>query len=373
MTHLKSEEEIFHGHPHNGMQILHFVKAKFAFINNDYPNTIRYAKLAIDLASSFTDDTTTLGAMNVLAQAYEEKGDVSSALKLYKRYTLKKEELEKERVKNRITNTEIDYILAAKEKEIDTLQRENQLQSELIKSTSLIRRKNKELIAKNEELSFFAKMIAVDFNEHLRVGSQFIPLLEQTIIDGKKEKTAEYLSYIKNAIHKVSGLISGLHKYAFIVEDEFEFKEIAIEEVFKIVQHDLISQIKSSEGTITFLNPMPTIMSSKAQLKTVFKEVLENALKFTNAAPKIEIDYQVQEEDHVFIIRDYGVGIPKGDIKKIFWAFYRSKRLAQKEGNGLGLAACKNIVEKCGGYLKATLPNGGGLAISILLPKEQTN
>jgi len=169
LTHMISEKDVFEGQVSNGLQILHYVKARYALSQKKYTEAIRWSIQAIEVAETFKDDTTSLQTQSILAEAYEKNGDLSAALGVYKKYTVKKEELERERAKNMIVNTEIDYILAAKEREISTLQRENQLQAELIKSTSLIRRKNKELVAKNEELSYFARMIALDFNRHLRV------------------------------------------------------------------------------------------------------------------------------------------------------------------------------------------------------------
>ncbi len=367
ITHMKSED-YFDGRPTNGLQIMHYVKSKYALSQKKYEDAIRWGEQAIDVAQDFGDDTTILQAQELLAQAYEESGDLAAALNIFKEYTKKKEVLEKERVKNMIVNTEIDFILAAKEKEIRSLQRENQLQSELINSTSLIRKKNKELLAKNEELSYFARMIAVDFNKHLRVIQQFVQILEQKLPVDKQEE--EYWGYVNRAVDKVSNLVDGLHKYALVMDDDSLAGAVGIGEVLEIVEYDLAALIQENQAQIQYASDWPTLQCGKTHLVKIFKELIYNALRFSSKGVVIQITSREEDDGHVFQVQDNGVGIPEGDEQKIFWAFYRSGRLPSIEGNGLGLAACKKIVENYNGVISATLPEDGGLCINIFWPKD---
>lgn len=369
LTHMISEKDIFGGTVSNGLQILHYVKARYALSQNKYEEAIAWATQAVEVADAFNDDTTCLQTQNILAEAYEKNGDLSAALDVYKRYAIKKEKLEKERAMNMIVNTEIDYILAAKEQEIHTLQRENQLQAELIKSTSLIRRKNKELVAKNEELSYFARMIALDFNRHLRVVGQFVDMLNKDDL-GDKTKTKEYLGYIHQAVKKVTYLVEGLHKYSIVMDEKVEKVPVGVSEILKVVAYDLDDLIKSRQVQLQYSDDMPVLNCGKTQLIAALKEIVRNSIQFSNSTPEIVIFSQEMDSEYVLSVKDNGVGIPEGDEKKVFWPFYRSGRLPDKEGNGLGLAACKKIVEKNGGRIKVASADNGGLVVSIIWPKD---
>ncbi len=369
MTHMISEKDIFGGTVSNGLQILHYVKARYALSQNKYEEAIRWAIQAVEVAHTFKDDTTSLQTQSILAEAYEKNGDLSAALDVHKKYAIKKEELEKERARNMIVNTEIDYILAAKEQEISTLQRENQLQAELIKSTSVIRSKNKELITKNEELSYFARMIALDFNRHLRVVGQFVDLLNQDKIEDKA-KTKEYLGYIHEAVKKVTKLVDSLHKYAIVMDEQVELKSVDVSDILKVIAYDLKDLIKDRQAKLQYSDDLPVLNCGKAQLTTVLKELIENAIQFSRETPQIAIYSEETEHEYVLSVRDVGVGVPEGEEKKIFWPFYRSGRLPDNEGNGLGLAACKKIIEKNGGRIKAATTDQGGLVVSIFWTKD---
>ena len=367
LTHMRSEKDIFGGMVSNGLQILHYVKAQYALSQNKYEEAIQWAVQAIEVAGTFNDDTTSLQTQSILAKAYEKNGDLSAALDIYKKYAHKKEELEKKRARNMIVNTEIDYILAAKEQEIHTLQRENQLQAELIKSTSLIRRKNKELVAKNEELSYFARMIALDFNRHLRVVGQFVDLLDHE--DESNGKTKEYLGYIHRAVNKVTGLVAGLHRYAIVMDEQVKAVTVDISDVLQVISYDLKEMLTSRQLKLRVEDNLPVVSCGKAQLITVLKELIINAIQFSREGSEIVVSSQEMEGEYVLSVKDSGIGIPEGDEKKIFWPFYRSGRLPDKEGNGLGLAACKKIIERNGGRVKAQTGAEGGLIISIFWSK----
>ncbi|HHB79610.1 MAG TPA: tetratricopeptide repeat protein, partial [Saprospiraceae bacterium] len=371
LTHMRSEENLFDRDSANGLQILHYTKAKYALSQKKYDEAIRWGNQAIEVAEAFNDDTTCLHTQSILAEAHEQSGHLEEALTIYKQHARKKEALEKERVDNMIMNTEIDYILVAKEKEIQTLQRENQLQAELIKSTSLIRKKNKELVAKNDELSYFSRMIAVDFNKHLRVIKQFVGLLNTSTALERGENATEYLSYIRQAVDKVSRLVDGLQKYAVVVDEPPLGRAIKVVDILDVVSYDLKDLLVSHQVRLEYEDDLPALACGKGQLVVVFKELIINALQFVgDRQPVIHISSHDLENEIVLHITDNGVGIPIGDERKIFWAFYRSGRLPDAEGNGLGLAACKKIIENNGGRIKATNAAPEGLTVSIFWPKE---
>lgn len=367
LTYIKSDDALLQGAPMNGIQMIHYAKSKHALATRHYQNAISWGKLAIQQAIYFGDDETIFHATNILAQAYEANEDLAAALNTYKEHVKRKELLQVERSKNLIINTEIDYMLAAKEKEIASLQRENQLQSELIQSMSVIKKKNKELVVKNEELSYFARMIAIDFNKHLRVIDQFGSLLSDIQVDDKKFN--EYLQYIQKAALDVSSLAHGLYKYATVIDDESPQQIIQVKEIFDIVEHDLSALIKETKTQVIYHNELPPIYCRKAQMIKVFKEIFVNSIQFAETKPVIEVMTDIREEGVLFRIKDNGVSIPEGDEQKIFWPFYRTNRLSEKEGNGLGLAACKKNVEGSGGNVAASIIENG-LILSVFWPNK---
>lgn len=98
--------------------------------------------------------------------------------------------------------------------------------------------------------------------------------------------------------------------------------------------------------------------------------IVDNAIKYTE---KGAVTIALSETD-VFAridIKDTGIGISEEESAKIFSRFYRSTRVAQKEGVGLGLYLAREILTNEGGYMKVTSKEGEGSTFSVFLPKNK--
>jgi two-component system sensor histidine kinase KdpD len=100
----------------------------------------------------------------------------------------------------------------------------------------------------------------------------------------------------------------------------------------------------------------------------VLVNLLDNALKHSPAASRIDIAARIEAKWLSIEIADRGPGIPEQDLKKIFEKFYRIPVPERTAGTGLGLSICKGIVEAHGGAIRAENRTGGGLRIIVKLP-----
>ena len=75
----------------------------------------------------------------------------------------------------------------------------------------------------------------------------------------------------------------------------------------------------------------------------------------------------------VIVVRDHGPGIPPDELTRIFKPFYRLFRSRENnsDGAGLGLAIAERIVRLHGGRIRATITDGGGLRVEIILPRNK--
>lgn len=116
-----------------------------------------------------------------------------------------------------------------------------------------------------------------------------------------------------------------------------------------------------------------TLMGNAEELRTAVANLLENAVKYTGADRKIEVELLTPDMDTVlFRVRDNGVGIPGKEVKRIFKRFYRAQSRAtdQVKGTGLGLFIVRSIALKHGGDAFAESPGEGqGSTFTIRLPR----
>lgn len=111
----------------------------------------------------------------------------------------------------------------------------------------------------------------------------------------------------------------------------------------------------------------------KAMIQTVLRNLISNAIKFTNAGGEIRLTYREDKEYHYVEVQDNGVGMPAGILKTLFTNSTISMAGTENEvGTGLGLSICKEFISKQDGDLKVKSEENKGSVFSIVLPKEET-
>jgi PAS domain S-box-containing protein len=107
------------------------------------------------------------------------------------------------------------------------------------------------------------------------------------------------------------------------------------------------------------------------RLYQVFLNLLDNAVKYSEAGSRVEVSIEEDEENTTVHVRDTGMGIPEEDLPQLFERFYRvdKDRSRATGGTGLGLAIAKEIVEMHGGEIEVESRVGEGSTFSVKLPK----
>jgi two-component system sensor histidine kinase KdpD len=104
-------------------------------------------------------------------------------------------------------------------------------------------------------------------------------------------------------------------------------------------------------------------------MERVFRNLLENAAKYTPAGTRVEISASVAGQRLQIVVADNGPGLPAGDPEQLFAKFQRGTSESTVGGVGLGLAICRAVVGAHQGTISAT-SSGGGARFIIDLPLE---
>ncbi len=115
----------------------------------------------------------------------------------------------------------------------------------------------------------------------------------------------------------------------------------------------------------------PLISADFVLIVHVLTNLLDNALKYSPRGSPLDVQAHTAGKDVQITVMDRGIGIPKGDLERVFDKFYRVQRPEQVTGTGLGLAICKGIVEAHGGRIWAEERAGGGTCIMITIPAAE--
>lgn len=111
-------------------------------------------------------------------------------------------------------------------------------------------------------------------------------------------------------------------------------------------------------------------LANEFHLVNVFVNILENAIKYSNKSPKINIFIENTSKFVIFKFTDEGIGLSKAAQKQVFEKFYREQKgnVHDVKGHGLGLAYVKEIIDNHGGTVLVESEKGKGSTFIINLP-----
>ena len=110
-----------------------------------------------------------------------------------------------------------------------------------------------------------------------------------------------------------------------------------------------------------------TIISIQSYLDIIWNNLISNAIKFTEKTGKISISLKNDSSRAVIKISDTGCGISKETGMRIFDKFYQGDTSHSQEGNGLGLALVKRIIDIIGGEISVESELGKGTTFTVIL------
>ncbi len=132
---------------------------------------------------------------------------------------------------------------------------------------------------------------------------------------------------------------------------------------------EILAEQKKISVSISKLEEI-TVLGDPVRLRQLMLNLVDNAIKYTPKGGRIILSLERNDGNASFSVEDSGVGIPPGELKKIFDRFYRvdKSRSRLPDGLGLGLSISKWVAEAHGGALHAESKLGSGSKFTVVLP-----
>lgn len=193
-------------------------------------------------------------------------------------------------------------------------------------------------------------------------------------IFNNKAKVWDYISMIKEENKRMNAQvenvlrISKLQKKQLIIsKDRLQLHEL-IEDA--ITHVELIVKNRAGYIKTNFKATKASILANDSYFTNVIVNILDNAVKYSEGPPKIDITTENHGNSILMSIKDQGVGIGKVAQKRVFEEFYREHtgNVHNVKGHGLGLANVKRIVENHQGIIFIESEKGKGSTFTIKLP-----
>jgi signal transduction histidine kinase len=135
---------------------------------------------------------------------------------------------------------------------------------------------------------------------------------------------------------------------------------VVLEMKSKADKNEIILEVNLEKAVFANVN--------KILMSHAIANVLDNAIKYSNAKSHIRVETFAMQTEAVIKISDQGIGVDQSDITRVQERFYRAKNSNFAKGSGLGLPICKEIVEKFNGHLVFESEIEVGTTVSLILP-----
>ena len=182
-----------------------------------------------------------------------------------------------------------------------------------------------------------------------------------------EEKSIMSANYIYTEGKRLEAMSFRLLDIIVAKQDEARLLDVPVGELFAYLR-EMFAEKKEPE--IRFSHEEAVVRMEANLIKTVLVNLIDNACKASEADGVVEVTGQRVDGGYRIAVRDYGIGIPEAEQSKIVKAFYMvdKSRARSKNGAGLGLALCAEILKIHHSELQIESKEGEGSCFSFLLP-----
>jgi PAS domain S-box-containing protein len=200
----------------------------------------------------------------------------------------------------------------------------------------------------------------------------YVQLLVQTVgrLDEAEQRT--YLTAASGEIDRMVGLITELLDVSRIETRRLQVVPQEIRWVEFVSRRVEAFRVQNPDRQIALDAPSEEIVlhADADRMRQVLDNLLSNALKYSPDERPVEVGVWVREKQVVTSFRDYGIGVPKEEIPRLFDRFHRARNVSSRYygGLGLGLYIARAIIEAHDGTIEVWSAEGEGSRFSVVLP-----
>ncbi|QDT11048.1 sensor histidine kinase [Planctomycetes bacterium K23_9] len=213
----------------------------------------------------------------------------------------------------------------------------------------------------------FAYAVSHDLQAPLRHLMQFTSILAE---DHQNEINADAkmtLGHIGTSVQRLQSMLAALLDYSRIESQGNVFAKVDLGEVLTEVGEAFQPRLSDMGGELQ-IGDLPSMKGDRTQLYRLFWHLIDNAIKYCNGKPLIQISvFKSDLHDHLRF-QDNGIGIAERHVENVFKMFRRLEAKPEVEGRGEGLALCQRIAERHNASLWCESDGLNGSAFIMRLP-----
>jgi two-component system CheB/CheR fusion protein len=226
-----------------------------------------------------------------------------------------------------------------------------------------LEQQTRELAVSNADLEQFAFVASHDLQEPLRMITSFMARLEKKYGQQLDDKARRYIHFATDGARRMRTIILDLLEFSRVGRVETEVEPVDLNVMMEEVEKLNSKIIRETDAEILYDN-LPVMQLNRFSIRQLFQNLIQNAVKYRKPGerPRIRVTAGQQDDsgEWTFAVADNGIGMDQKYESKIFAIFQRLHSTEEYEGNGVGLAICKKIVEQHKGRMWVETAIGEG-------------
>ncbi len=343
-----------------------------------------------------------------LSEIEEKRGNQAKALQLFKAASELKDSLFNKEKILKLTDLQIKFNLEQEQNENLLLRKNNEIQQVIIqkhKSTNLIliigsllifivlgfmirsiislkklslklENSEKKLLAANADKDKFFTIIAHDLKSPFNGFLGITEILATQFNELSGERVQTLINALKDSALKMYALLEGLLQWAQIQSGKMNYNFEPLNLFEKVNKVTALLATNSLDKKIDISNRVDKnaiVFADQKSVETVLRNLISNAIKFTNPGGFVSIESEVKAEEIVVSISDNGVGMSEKAKNNLFRIAVNPSTSGtnNESGTGLGLILCKELIENNKGEIKVESEPGKGSTFIFTLPLKR--
>ncbi len=234
-----------------------------------------------------------------------------------------------------------------------------------------VKQRTKELELANKELETFTYSVSHDLKAPLRGIDGYSKLLLELYAKNLDDEAQGFIATIRSSTQQMNQLIEDLLNYSRLERSQKDIKKINIQKLINSITTFYKNELDLGGYSLEIDIPDIELTTDENGLTIAFRNILENAIKFTSEkpVPKIEIGLDDQPSSWIIRIKDNGIGFDMKYHQRIFEIFQRLQRTEDFPGTGIGLAMVSKAMQRINGKAWAESSPGIGSTFYLEIPK----
>lgn len=234
-----------------------------------------------------------------------------------------------------------------------------------------VEERTKSLNMAYKDLESFSYTLIHELKTPIREIDTYLEIIKEDNFDILIEQSKEDIMSAQKVCVRTLDMIEKMMIYTragFVILniEKIDFRQL-VENCFNSLR-----QANSNKNIELHISELPCLYADSFLMQVAVMNILSNSIKFSMSKEKIvlKVIYQYSNDKLMYIFKDNGVGFEKDSAAKLFTLFYRAHNNSEYDGNGVGLALVRRIIERHGGNVTISGKPDEGCTVSVMFSRE---